>query len=66
MASEYTKILKFNQYQKPDKTRSIIYSDLLSLMNKLDGCKNNPKKSSTTKVDEDIPSVFLNLYSIII
>ena len=26
---------------------------------KIDGCKNNPKNSSTTKVSEDIPSVFL-------
>ena len=27
-------------------------------MEKIDGCKNNPEKISTTKVSEHIPSVF--------
>ena len=41
-----------------DKTTCIIYVDLESLMEKIDGCKNNPHKLSTTKVSEHIPSGF--------
>ena len=32
--------------------------DFECLIEKIDGCKNNPKNSSTTKVSEHIPSVF--------
>ena len=58
MPSEDTKILEFDQYQKSDKTPFIIYADLESLIEKMDGCKNNPEKSSTAKVSEKIPSSF--------
>ena len=34
----------------------VIYADLECLTEKLDGCKNNPEKSSTTKVGQHIPS----------
>ena len=34
------------------KTPFIIYADLESLIEKIDGCKNNPENSSTTKVGE--------------
>ena len=37
--SEYTKILEFIQYQQSDKTPSIIYVDLESLIKKIDGLK---------------------------
>ena len=37
--SEYTKILEFIQNQKSDKTPSIIYVDLESLIKKIDGLK---------------------------
>ena len=33
----------------------MIYADLESLIKKIDGCANNPEKSSTTKIDEHIP-----------
>ena len=59
MSFEDTKILDFNQYQKSDKALFIIYADLEFLIEKIDGCKNNPEKSSTTKVGEHIPSDFL-------
>ena len=36
----------------------IIYADLESLIEKINGCKNNLEKSSTTKVSEFIPSGF--------
>ena len=58
MLSEDTKILEFNQYQKSDKAPFIIYADLECIIEKTDGCKNNPKNSSTTKVSEHIPSGF--------
>ena len=52
MPSENTKILEFKQYQKSDKTRSIIYVDLESLIKKLMNVKiilkNHPKQK---KVD---------------
>ena len=58
MPSEDTKILKFNQYQKSDKASFIIYANRECIIEKIDGCKNNPENSSTTKVSEHIPSDF--------
>ena len=58
MSFEDTKILEFNQYQKSDKAPFIIYADLECIIEKIDGCKNNPENSSTTKVSEHIPSGF--------
>ena len=58
MPSENTKILEFNQYQKPDKAPFIIYADFEYIIKKTDGCKNNPENSSTSKVGEHIPSGF--------
>ena len=58
MPSEDTKILEFNQYQKSDKAPFVIYAGPECLIEKIDGCKNNPEKSSTTKVGEHIPSGF--------
>ena len=59
MPSEDTKILQFNQFQKPDKTPFIIYADLECIIEKTDKCKNNPENSSTAKVSKHIPSGFL-------
>ena len=59
MPSEYTKILEFNQSQKSDKVPFIIYADRQCLIEKNDGCKNDPENSFTTKVGEHIPSGFL-------
>ena len=55
MPSEDTKILEFNQYQKFDKAPFIIYECVIE---KIDGCKNNPENSSTTKVSKHISSGF--------
>ena len=33
----------------------IIYADAEYLIKKIDGCANNPEKSSTTKIGEHIP-----------
>ena len=43
MSSEDTKVLEFNQYQKFNKVPFMIYADLECLIEKIDGCKNNPK-----------------------
>ena len=56
--SEDTKILEFNQYQKSDKAPFLIYADLEYIMEKIDGCKNNPEDSSTAKLRKHIPSGF--------
>ena len=58
MPAKDTKILEFNQYQKSDKSPFIIYADLECLIEKIDGCKNNPKNSFTKKVGEHISSDF--------
>ena len=58
MPSEETKILEFNQFQKSYKAPFIIYADLECLIEKIDGCKNNPENSSTKKVSEHIQSGF--------
>ena len=54
MSSEETEIIEFYQYRKPYKIPSITYSDLESLVKKVDRCENNPGKLSTTKVDDHI------------
>ena len=58
MTSKDTKILEFNQYQKSDKPPFIIYAQLEFIIEKIDGCKNNPENSSTTKVSQHISSGF--------
>ena len=58
MPSKGRKILYFDQYCKSDKTQFVIYADAESFIGKIDGCKNNPEKSSRTKVTEHIPSGF--------
>ena len=59
MLSEDTKILKFNQYKESDKVPFNIYADLECLTEKIDGCKDNPINSCTTKLGEHISSAFL-------
>ena len=54
MPFENTKILEFNQNQKSDKTPFINCTDLGCLIEKIDGCNNNPKNLFTTKVGEHI------------
>ena len=58
MPSKDTKILKFNQYKKSDKTPFIIYADIKCIIEKIDGYKNNSENSSSKKVSAHIPSCF--------
>ena len=55
---EDTKILELNQYQKSDKAPFITYADLEFWLEKIDGSKNDPQNSFTTKVGEHILSSF--------
>ena len=54
--SQDTKIFEFNEYQKSDIVSFIIYADLECIIEKIDGCINNPESSSTTKASKHIPS----------
>ena len=63
MLCEDTKMIELNQNEKSDQTPLIIYTDICfddteSLVETIDGCKNNPKKPSTTKVKKHISSIF--------
>ena len=49
MSFEDTKILELNQHQKSDKKLFIIYAGLDFIIEKIDGCKNNPEESSKQK-----------------
>ena len=54
MPSEDTQILEFNHNWKSDKAPFVLYTDLESIIENIDGCKNNPKNSSASKVSKDI------------
>ena len=58
MPSEHNKILENNKYIKFDKAPFIIYADLEFLIEKIDGCKNDPENSCTTKLRKHILSSF--------
>ena len=46
-----TNILEFDQHHISEKAPFAIYGDLESLIVKIDGCKNNPEKSSTRQMN---------------
>ena len=58
LPSEDTKIFEFNQYEISEKPPFLTYADFESLIEKMDECKTNPEKTSTTKVSEHVPSGF--------
>ena len=58
MPSKSTETLELDQYQKSDKSSFITYADLECLIEKIDGCKNNPETSSTTKAKTLLPPGF--------
>ena len=58
MPSEDSEILEFNHYCKFDKAYFTIYADYESWIERIDVCKNNPKKPCTTKITELILSGF--------
>ena len=58
MTSQILKYQSFNQHQKPENEPFIIYADLKSLVEMINGCKNKPAKSSITKVGEHVAPAF--------
>ena len=58
MPSGDTKISEVNEHQKSDSAPFIIYAYLECLIEKRDGYKNNLENSSTTEVNQHIPSSF--------
>ena len=49
MPSEKDNILEFNQYMKLDKIPHIIFADMESLIEKVDGCASNPENNFNNK-----------------
>ena len=56
MPSPNNNLIKYNQGDKSLKLPFIIYADLECLLKKIDTCQNNPDLSSTTKINQHIPS----------
>ena len=56
MPTKDNNIIKYNQGEKSIKLSFIVYSDLECLLEKMSTCYNNPKESSTTKINKHTPS----------
>ena len=56
MRSSNNNLIKYNQGDKSLKLPFIIYADLECILKKIDTCQNNPSLSSTTKINQHIPS----------
>ena len=63
MPSHDTKILKFIQYQKSVKAPFIIYAYLECIIEKINWCKNYPKNSSATKINEHFACISISTIS---
>ena len=63
MPKEDNKILKYNYGEKFMKVPFIIFANLESLLEKINTCHKNPKKSPTTKINKHTTSgyaLFIN------
>ena len=56
MPSPNNNLTNCNQGEKSLELPFIIYTDLECLLKKIDTCQNNPELSSTTKINQHIPS----------
>ena len=56
MPREDNKMIKYNHGEKSMKIPFIVYADLEPLLKKIDTCHDNPKKSSTTKINKHMTS----------
>ena len=56
MPKKGNNILKCNHGEKPMTVTFIIYADIESLLEKISIFHDNPKKSSTTKINKHTPS----------
>ena len=57
MPNEDNKTPKYNHGEKSMNVPFIIYADLESFLEKMSNCHNNPKNSSTTKINKHTPVV---------
>ena len=55
MPSEKVNILELNQYKKSDIMPYIIYADMESFTENIDGGADNTENSSTTKIGQHVP-----------
>ena len=58
MLTQKNGILEFKQYGESDKMPYVIYADIESLIRKIDGCADNPEKSSRRKIGKHIACVY--------
>ena len=56
MPKENNKILKYSHGEKSMKAPFVIYADFECLLKKMKTWHDNPKKSSTTKINKHTPS----------
>ena len=56
MSNKDNNLIKYNQGNKSLKLPFMIYADLECLLKKIYTCQNNPDLSSTTKINQHIPS----------
>ena len=56
MPTKDNNIIKYNQGEKSITLPFIIYADLECLLEKMSTCYNNPKESSTTEINKNMPS----------
>ena len=65
MPGKYNKILKYNEGEKSMRIPFIIIAYLECLLEKMNTCHNNPKKSSTTKINKHTQSGCLHIVHLI-
>ena len=56
MSEEDNKILNYNHGEKSMRAPIVNYADFECLLEKMSTCRNNPEKSSTTKINKNISS----------
>ena len=56
MPTKDNKIIKYNQGEKSIKLPFVVYADLECLLEKMSTCQNNPRESSTAKINKHAPS----------
>ena len=64
MSEKDNKILKYNHGEKSMKVPFIIYTDLESLLEKINTCHNNSEKKSTTEINKHTPLVIHCLHTV--
>ena len=56
MPTKDNNIIKYNQGEKSIKLPYVVHADLECLLKKMSTCQNNPRESSTTKINKHAPS----------